>query len=485
MQSLFQILRYYLRHASVVFMVLTVLTVPGFVTGQETSPDAATGEGVEGDDEELTAEEEGFVDYLATRGECLDRYRFGSVTFDFGQAYQERLYRPGQTVELAGLVHNSNDYPLPQGKIIARVLRYEPTVGARDWHPVVAEQVLTGDYSLAAQSSRAFTFAWPVPAAAPAGGYRVEFYYLVGGRYVLAGIPYTANFPGGVAGFSVQNADLARAITFDRSSVLLAGEPLALRAVPPTLNADAPITVAVKLTAEGPTSVPVTLTKTLYEWSDTDQDPPLSTDSTKTVVTSGKPLTVSFTWDAPQAGVYELVLSAQPDDPAVLPTLVKVRFPVFGNTPRVIYAGVGAIEGGAATITTCVVNGTTGEGTGTVKTTVRAGEAVVAETTGQTEAGGLSTTNVQVPLAQLAGVSTVDVEAADEQGRVTDRHTVTYGAGVLAAAAAEDSTQRGLVMAAVVIGLLVVALIGAWLMRRRNATPVPPPSSPVSSSPPL
>ncbi|MDO8512555.1 MAG: hypothetical protein Q7S57_04735 [bacterium] len=362
------------------------------------------------------------------RKECSDRYRFGSVVFSFDQTSNNQVTNPGEKLKVTGTVKNNNEYPLPDGQVLVRVLRQDTKVEQRDWHPFVADIPMNG-MMLLANESKPFNFEWTVPALAPAGTYRVEFFYQAAGRYSMAGLPFIANATGGSVLFTVKSAGIETAVSFDRSSVLLNGKPLGLRSVPPTLATDKPVTVSAKLKLENNNkrSVNINLTKKLYNWSDADQTKPLSETTEVVTLKPGQTVPVNFQWDKPVEGVYQLQLSAQPENKQMLPSLLKVRFPVGGDSPRLIFAGVGKVNAdGSAEVVACGLNGTFGETNGSVTTKIEADGKVLSEKTDAISKTGMATILLPLTKEQLMKSFSVSAQATNATGVVTDKHTVNY-----------------------------------------------------------
>lgn len=413
---------------------------------------------------------QGFLDYLSSRSDCLAHYKFGSVQFSFDAREQKRQVWPGEAIAIQGTVLNTNNYPLPQGKILARVLRQDETVAAEQWYPYVAEEYLSGNYDLGANGNALFTWQWHLPAKAPAGTYRLEFYYLAGGRYVMAGIPYVPAVPGATLLFTVPEAGAPAAINFDRASATINTKPFALRAVPPTYPSHQPLAIKASLAAQGPSPIPVTLTAELHEWSDTDGEPALQASERTVIVTSQQPLPLTFNWADPKPGVYELIWKAAPQDPTILSSILKIRFPIEGNAPRIIFSGIGGYNETEATIVTCLVNGTYGAGEGSAITQINiAGQAIQPLQT-RTDTGELTAASVNISRQQLNGATLeVATEAHNEAGEVTDTHTVTYNSKLFPAPAQPILPKQAWLKIVLIVVLAMAVLVGlfAWRQKRK------------------
>jgi hypothetical protein len=376
-------------------------------------------------------EQKAWREYAKMRMGCLDYYHFGSVQIA-ADSHADR-YQPGDTVHVEGDIINQNEYPLPDGMVTVRVHREDASVAGRDWHPIVAEMTVPGTYSIPSRGRTRFAFDWTIPKRAPGGSYFIEFSYLAGGRYVMGGIPYIANFPAGSAHFAVEEGDRPLSVMFDRSSVVLNGEPLSLRSVPPSFDPGQPITVEAQLNTQAATEIPASIRVSLHEWSDMDMEAPLIDEITDVTLKPGEPLTVPLAWIDAKPGVYELVLSAIPLEPDGLPSVLKVRFPINGDVPRLIYAGVGKIDeaAGEVTITTCTLNGTAGgKGIGSVDVTLTSDDREIETRNGEV-APILSALNFTVPLSSLGGSIEVAAVIKDPDGTVTDRHQMRYATDTL------------------------------------------------------
>lgn len=424
------------------------------------------------------------------RSMCMDNYNFNSVqiTVDPAKSILDREYLPGETIAIAGTVKNPNGYPLVGGKVYAHILREDALMEADNWHPYVAQEFVPGAYDLSANQALDFQYSYRIPEGSPAGTYRVELYYLVGNRYVMSGIPYVANFTGASAPFTVvrptsSTATPVQGLNFDRNMVKVNGELLQARQIPPVLEPGKSITVEVPVQKLGIGNISGTVQMDLYTWSVTDGMKPI-VSKTVPVTVSTKAAPVTFTWDVALPGTYELVLSATTSDAEAVPSVLNVRFPVAGLTPRIVYSGIGNIADGSATINACVVNATFGSGVGSVTNTLLIDGKEVQTKEAAVSAEQLSTALIMAPLKDLAGKAfDVHVVAKDAAGTVTDETTISYPAGTIAgtgdllpplsspqASDVVNAQPNKRIVWVLVVGLIILAAIagGIAMMRKRT-----------------
>lgn len=420
-------------------------------------------------DPSLLSEDSALLKTFTERDACFSAYEYGGVHFELGETDHLGIFAPQATVAIKGKVVNDKDYVLPQGRIIVRVLKHDEKFAPKNWHTYVADTVLDGDYGLAAKGSRDFSFDWKIPGLAPVGTYQLDFFYLAGNRYVMSGIPYVANMPGKSLLFDVMDAGSSVAAAFDRNSIELSGNPLELRAVPPTLPADQSVTATVPLLNEAKETTPIKISKALYKWSDSDMEDPLVKTEAILNVAAGDIVPVTFEWPKPAPGVYELVLNAEPLSGEALPSVIKIRFGIEGNMPRIIFAGITSTDKDKATITTCTVNGTfTAQKPGSVATTVSVNGQPIKQTQKDvTDTSLLFTSKLEIQSSELTrGRVTVLAEAKNENGEVTDSHAMEYPQ--INQKSTININQASIVLLACIILGALASLTYFFITKRKN-----------------
>ncbi len=95
----------------------------------------------------------------------------------------------GKNLSLAGTIWNSNQYPIPDVTIVARIVKLPKKLGsiydtATD---TVARIMPLDNLSLNASSSATFAFTWQVPADLMSGPYRVDLYLNEAGQFAVGG----------------------------------------------------------------------------------------------------------------------------------------------------------------------------------------------------------------------------------------------------------------------------------------------------------
>lgn len=306
-----------------------------------------------------------------TGNECLSVYPFGKLTMNLQEPAEGAAVSPGDVIAIAGTISNDSHASLPDGKVYVRILRDDAAVAEQQWHPVVAEftvnHISVPAYRESAGTA-AFTTSWHVPAFAPAGAYRVELSYVAADGSPIIGVPYVPNVFGVTSAFTVREAGQASAVSFDRSGVVFNNAPFVFRAVPPRPDAG-PLSISAPLKAASGTDISVDVETSLYRWTDVEGDTLVSSKTEPYLLSATDSTPISFSWEAPEPGVYELVLKATPLSEAILPSILHVRFYYEGTVPRILHAGMREEADGSGTVAACFFNSTFGPegGSGSVK----------------------------------------------------------------------------------------------------------------------
>ncbi len=362
--------------------------------------------------------------------DCFSVYPFGQVTIEATSPARGASFGPGDIVPIAGLIKNDSHASLPGASVFVRFLRDDVSVAEEHWHPIVAEFSIPNIALPAATEARAgeqsFAGEWHIPAFAPPGAYRVELSLLAADGSPIVGVPYVANVFGATSTFTITDAGHSAAVAWERNHVLFNNAPFSFRAVPPRPEAG-PLTVMAPLQAGGAVPVSVNVEKMLYQWTDLEGDTLITSTTEELVIAPGETVPVSFTWEAPTPGVYELVLRATPLEAQVLPSIIRVRFYYEGTVPRILHAGMREEADGSGTVAACFFNSTFGPtgGSGVVRVT-QDGSTIEEQTLADIAAKSVST--LAVPASVIKHGFTLVAEARDLTGNVTDTESVTFPA---------------------------------------------------------
>lgn len=197
---------------------------------------------------------------------CFDYYRFGSVQVDI--AANLAVVSSGIPLNFSGTIVNSNDYPIVDGQVYAKVFyknQADESLVRQNGHQLVDQFIVLDDIDLKARGTKPLSFDWQVPQYAQSGEYEMAMYFTSANRFNLLGLTFTDDVAGNKVAFSVRSS-ASPVISFDKNNVTLNGQPYHFVAFPPRFSRDEK--VAARATLINPTDkeAVVTVTWTLYAW---------------------------------------------------------------------------------------------------------------------------------------------------------------------------------------------------------------------------
>jgi hypothetical protein len=177
---------------------------------------------------------------------CFDYYKFGSVQADLQTNLAETV--PGATLGFVGSITNANDYPLVDGKLIAKIFRRsEVTFKEGNGNEIVDQIIIAQDVNLAAQGKKEASFEWKVPVNARGGEYYAAYFFVTSGRYNLMGLSFTDDVVGNQAPFKVKNDQDPKIAFLLKNGATVNGKEHHFAAFPLQVTAEEAVTTTVKV----------------------------------------------------------------------------------------------------------------------------------------------------------------------------------------------------------------------------------------------
>ncbi len=133
---------------------------------------------------------------------CFDDglYSFQSVNVAVGPKNQ--VYLPGGEIEFSGEITNSNKYPVVDGYLFVRISK-ENADYTNDGFNIVDEILPLSGLNIAAAKAVPVKFVWKIPAGLGAGNYRADYFFSVGKKFNLGGLPFTNEITAGFSQFKI------------------------------------------------------------------------------------------------------------------------------------------------------------------------------------------------------------------------------------------------------------------------------------------
>ncbi len=293
---------------------------------------------------------------------CFDYYKFQSVQVNVGP--DKSVYMSGEKVRFSGELTNENSYPIVDGYVFVRVSRNNSNYRA-DWHDVVDEFVAPEKITLDARAEKKISFDWSVPDVA-SGDYRTDFFFSVGKKYNLGGLPFSNEVTIGSSEFQVVT-DSEEAVSLVRSETKVNGQKYAHIGNWPNINTGEKAEIAQPLKNSFKTEKKVNVTYDLYWWDSLDEKDKITSKNEKISVPAGGTANLSYLVPEMKDSVYMLKITAQAGDQK---SIVNVRLTSKQEHPRLNYPGLTKFplqKGGQADLFTCFHNTSSLDTKGTIK----------------------------------------------------------------------------------------------------------------------
>lgn len=156
-----------------------------------------------------------------TQTNCTDYYKFQSVQVSLGANLDS--YVPGDTIELRGELINQNTYPIVDGNVFARVSKKNPNY-VTEGNYIIDELILEEKVALKENEVREVNYQWDIPSALAKGDYRIDYFFSVGKKFNLGGLPFSNEVIIGSTEFNI-DSDNTEYISFKRDRTTVNNEP--------------------------------------------------------------------------------------------------------------------------------------------------------------------------------------------------------------------------------------------------------------------
>lgn len=265
---------------------------------------------------------------------CFDYYKFNSVQVSVGP--NADIYKENQIVEFSGTVENQNLYPVVDGNVLVRISK--KSENARDHgHLVIDEFFATKEsINLDTKEKRDLKFNWNVPKGISAGEYQVDYFFTVGKRFNLGGLPFSYEVKIGSSSFTIDSENKG-SVAFDQTKTKINGEPYKQIGNSPLIDAKTKVIVEQVLANTTDKEQDITLTQELYYWDSLRKEDLKNTRETKIKIPAGESKKIEFTIDSVEEAVSFVKMTATYGNQK---SVTWVRFVSQINNPRINYPGL-------------------------------------------------------------------------------------------------------------------------------------------------
>ncbi len=399
-------------------------------------------------------------------------YEFQSVHVNVGP--QNKTYQAGDSVEFKGTLINDNDYPVTDGTVFARVGKINPNY-VTDGHNTVAEFVALSGISIPENASVPAIFTWTIPKNLGAGNYRADYFFSVGNKYNLGGLPFTNEIVVGFSDFTVQNIETTQFV-LDRTATLVNGEKYFHVGNWPLVAQTDKVTVTQPLQNLLDKDIALDIAYDLYYWDSLNEKDKISTKTEKIVVPAKSSVNLTYTIDSLTKPVYYLKIKASAGDVA---SIANIRVVTDVSGARINYPALTQFPlhaGEPVSMFSCFhgISNDMPAGTLTLELLDRAGKIISSGSYTGDIGTAMSAVQGGVSVTDDYDFATLKAVLTNNKGEIVDQYEATYDCALIQSDACREimgtEMVRQITMFAGII--LALALLSVWWARRYTTHPV-------------
>ncbi len=351
---------------------LVLLLVPVFVFGQELGEidevvQVNSDEKVQEDEanfvetdrlsreeiDEIMSSNDWGIDNIVDNGvDCFDYYTFQSVQVSIDT--QKDYYEPGEVAHFLGKITNKDNQPVVNGNVFVRVSQKNGNY-QEEGNFIIDEFIAAKDIVIAANGTLSTSFDWIIPETALTSEYIFDYFFSVGKKFNLGGLPFSNEIIAGNASFNVitkQNSF----ISFNRSQTEVNGKKYYHIGNWPLFKKGDKIVIKQPLLNTFDEKKKVDVVYELYYWDGSNEKDLLDTKKDQVDISSKG--SVSLKYEIPQMNesVYYLKITATSDDQK---SIMNIRLTSNQERARLNYPAITKFplsKGDDVTLFTCFHN---------------------------------------------------------------------------------------------------------------------------------
>jgi hypothetical protein len=413
---------------------------------------------------------------VKTGANCFDYYRFQSVQVSLGT--DREVYRPEEKVRFQGELLNENDYPIIDGYVFVRISRKNDNY-LTEGNYIIDEFFAVEKTSLDPKGKKSVQFDWNVPRSIAKGKYRADFFFSVGKKFNLGGLPFSNEIVVGSADFNI-DSPFSGSLYFDRSTTKINGKAYRQIGQWPLFRSGEKVNIVQPLKNTLNKTEKAKVVYELYYWDSLDRKDKIDSRSEKVEIPPNSSSELSYTIPSVKESVYYLKITASADSQK---SIINIRILGDQPKPRLNYPHLTkfpVLKGDKFTFATCFHNTSYASGQGRVVLTL---EDKLGRSLGQAEYKGEIVPVMMALKKDIQAQKTYDylklkARVFDAKNNLADEYEVAYDCRQADLEECRDLLKQkkavsGLVKKILKTGLaivlfLVLILLGFLFLRRRK-----------------
>ncbi len=441
-----------------------VVLFPGVVLAQEESPPLLNSDGLE-DVWGSPVEEQAGPD-------CFDYYHFQSVQVSAGA--EKGKYLVGEKVVFNGYLINENDYPIFDGNVFVRISRMnlaqDPNGEEKylsDYHYIVDEFIAQKDIALDVNQEKDLSFEWAIPSAITAGQYRADFFFSVGKKFNLGGLPFSNEVVVGASEFEIEST-VKDYLSFSRSATTINNQPYRQIGDWPLIEGDQDIVITHQLENSFDRDQKADLVFELYYWDSLDEKDKLATEERTVTIPADSSEPINFSFQQQGKSVYYLKTIAKGETQQ---SIINARVSTETEMPRLNYPGLNRFpiaQGQSAALFSCFHNTNHLDTQGKVDVILkdRQGEIVDQFTYQGKITSAMMAQKKDFTAKENYDYLTIEAKVYDKNNKLVDSYQAVYDCQEIGKCFSSQFDKR-MIFLLLVVGLLVVAVASAIFKKKK------------------
>ncbi|MBI5742434.1 MAG: hypothetical protein HZA25_01165 [Candidatus Niyogibacteria bacterium] len=398
----------------------------------------------------------------ATGPSCFDYYHFQSVQVSVNT--DKDKYAASDKVVFSGELINQNDYPVVDGYVFVRVSKDNSNYLTEGRH-IVDEFFGAEKVTLDAGATKNIQFDWRIPAVS-AGKYHADYFFSVGKKFNLGGLPFSNEVIIGSADFAVEsNNDW---IYFDRAGTQVNGAKYVHIGGWPMVDPGSAATITQPIKNTFKQAQKISVKYELYRWDSLLAEDKISEKSENVSVPANSSAALSYTIPVISEPVYYLKITATTGDQQ---SIVNIRVVSDLERPRLNYPAITKFplaKGDAYTLFSCFHNSSGVDTSGKVLLTLSDKDGQKVQ---RMEYDGKITSMMMVDRSDLTAAKAYDylklkATVLDKNGKTVDDYEAVYDCNAIDASKCQKTYWPYYALG---IALLILIVAAVWWGRRRRS----------------
>ncbi len=405
--------------------------------------------------------------------ECSDYYTFNSV--HVGISPDKAVYSLGEAMMMSSEIFNDNNQPVTNGLVFARVSKISSEkIGVGD---IVDEFISFRSITLKAKEKASYSYNYVLPKYLAEGNYRVTYYFSVGRKFNLSGLPFSNDISSGSFDFQVISSEKSY-LHFDRDTTKVNDTVYNHVGNWPRLEAGKEYSITQEIVNDSNVEKKVNVTYETYYWDSLDGDDFIGS-KVENIVLQPKSRRI-LTYKNILNEITMVKIIAETDEEK---TIVNVRLSSNKNRLRLNYPALTVFpvkKNEKTEIFSCFHNSVgTGAATGTIelKLTDSNGKELLRHSyTGYVGPNMQAVASEFIPSENLNWAK-LSASILDEEGNVFDAYEVVYSCDLFGNCLSDSQntivSEKKRILTMILIPLfvtfLLLGLVALYLLRKKES----------------